>query len=253
MRAPDVLAGVKGRRSKLRLYGFVAVLLAALAVRAADKKKQATFVRLAGKEATLGDVPVVVARQPCGNWSWAAALETSLRMQGAPIAQTYWILKVNRGEVCEARAGDFDELARVLESDYYVLDDGSKVRLKVDYRPGPPTAPELVIASVLRKAPMMLEWRDRTYLLTGVVYDEYIAPNGGRFYELRELRLLDTTIDPAAKPAAPAGPPPSRIERRRDQDEDAPRPSADPRLVTFVKGRDDPGEIGGTFQVTVVR
>src|SRR5260370_7994137 len=123
-----------------------------------------------------------------------------LRVQDAGIPQEYWIQRLNHGKVCLPRAESFESLAGCLESDFYVMDNGRKLRLQVQYRDGAPTSPDDLIASVRHNQPIMLFWSGHPYLIAGVLYDEFIAPNGGRRFEVRELKLLDPYINPT--PAA---------------------------------------------------
>jgi hypothetical protein len=281
------------------LIVFAALFLLSLPLRA-DKKKAVNWMRRPGLVVRL-ETPLVVARQKCENWAWAAALETMLQVQDAGIAQEFWIQRINGGEVCLPRADSFENLARFLESGPYVLDNGRKVRLAVQYGEGAPNSPDDLIASVQRKSPIMLFWRGHPYVIAGVVYDEYLAPTGSRLFEVRELKLLDPFIDPSAGPAVSAKrtvfesrqeeakpaavcvtfatPPPSSpasqpvagsqpatplsdvppaapMERTASEaNQNAtkqPCVPEDPRIVSFVKGRDNPAEIDGTFQVRVV-
>jgi hypothetical protein len=252
---------------------------------AAKKKPVVNWVRRPAQSVRLAQMPLVVAKQKCENWAWAASLEAMLRLQDAPIPQEYWIQRLNHGEVCLPRAESFENLARFLESDSYVLDNGHKLRLQVQYHDGAPTSPDDLIASVQRNQPIMLFWNGHPYLIAGVLYDELIAPNGGRRFEVRELKLLDPYVNP--KPAAAASSGRTIFESRREEPEvnaecawaPTPQPAAagaaapataqpsetaggtaekppcvpdDPRIVGFVKGRDNLAEIDGTFQVRVV-
>ena len=46
------------------------------------------------------------AKQKCENWAWAAAVESILRAQEVPLAQSYWVTKADGGEVCKESATD---------------------------------------------------------------------------------------------------------------------------------------------------
>ena len=39
--------------------------------------------------------------------------------------------------------------------------------------------------------PLMVVWKNHAYVLTGVIYDEFIGPNNARILELKELTLAD--------------------------------------------------------------
>ena len=68
----------------------------------------------------------------------------------------------------------------------------------------------------------MLLWRDHTYLLTGLNYDEYVAPTGNKMFIITELRLFDA----AAQGAESA--------------------------VKFVRERDDPDDLKGVLDLSVI-
>ena len=216
-----------------RLGKFVLALLlvATLAVPAlaqifhkTPKKSYPPFALHKGLTADLKIMPVVVARQKCGNWAWAAALETVLRSQGVPLDQEFWILRLNNGEPCLDSAGSPEDLIRYLERDAHVLDDGRKVRLHVVYVPGPPTAMDAIIGSVQSNRPVIVYWRGRARVLSGITYDEKVSPTGDHMFEARELRLVDLY----APPKDPA------------------------RVAKFVKGTDSLSDFDGVMQVQVL-
>jgi len=173
----------------------------------------------------LQPLPQVVAKQKCGNWAWAAALETALRAQGVALDQTFWILRLNNGELCLDSAGTPEDLIRYLERDPHFLDNGKKVQLHVLWVPGPPTAMDLLIRSVQLNRPIIVFWRGRARVLSGVTYDESVSTTGDRIFDAREMRMIDLYAPPT-----------------------------DPtRVATFVKGTDNLAEFTGTMQVQVVQ
>ena len=189
----------------------------------ADKHKTKTqWMLRPAQTADLAPLPEVAARQKCGNWAWAAAVEGVLRTAGLAISQNELVMKASGGELCGDESPSPQEMIHAIEGELR-LEDGRKFRLQTRYRPGAPTSPEDLIVSVMRRHPLVLFWRGRAYLLAGVTYDEYIAPTGARRFEIRALRLADPLAPPEKKAAE--------------------------RLVTFVKGRDDPGEIEGVLEV----
>src|SRR3954470_4954144 len=180
-----------------------AIALAALAFfalpLAAGKKKSPFSMTRPGMKAELATLPSIVAKQKCGNWAWAAGFEAMLRTQGAgaPLDQSYWITRLNGGEVCLDAVGRWEDLLRTLERADYVLDDGRKLRLEPRFIAGAPTVPDDLIMAMRRNQPIMLMWRGRGYLLAGVTYDEQIATTGSRMFEITELKLLDPYAAPA--------------------------------------------------------
>lgn len=196
------------------------LLLLALAASAQDPKKlkgMPLAVR-PGQEEQITDLAVAPASQKCDNWSWAAGVETLLERQDVDLEQEFWLLRAYAGTVCISPLGDAQKLVSAINGEY-VLDDGRKVRLAARFLPGPPDQADWMIMSLRRGHPFLLLWRGHAYLVQGVVFDEYIAPTGARLFEIREFRLLD------------------------------PFAQGDKQRVTFVKGRDDAGEIAGTLDV----
>jgi hypothetical protein len=213
-----------------RLAKFALAFLCAVAVPASSqifhkkKKSYPPFAAHQGLTADLKTMPLVVAKQKCANWAWAAALETVLRAQGVPLDQTFWVLRLNHGELCLDTPGAPEDLIRYLERDPHVLDDGRKVRLHVVYVPGPPTAMDALIRSIQDNRPVIVYWRGRARVLSGVTYDEQVASTGDHLFVARELRLVDLY----APPKDPA------------------------RIATFVKGTDNLAEFEGMMQVQVL-
>lgn len=200
---------------------MLAILALAVAATAADQKpKGAPLVRLPGQSAEIATFAIPKPAQPCQNWAVAAGLEAMLAVSNVRLPQKYWVLKGDIGEVCREEPANFESLARLVNGEY-VLDDARKVRLELRYSEGAPAIPDDVIARLRLGRPSLFFWKKHAFVLLGVTYDEYIYPNGQRMFEIRELRLRDLML--------PA--------------------SADP--TTFVKGRDDPAEIGGIVQVIV--
>ncbi len=173
-----------------------------------------------GQTAELPSPPAVGVAQKCENWAWAAGVETILRSEGVALDQHYWVQKSDGGEICLESLAPLEQIARLISGEY-VLDDGSKARLEARYTLGAPVNLDSVILGLRNGHPALLVWRGHAYVLYGVVYDEYVSPTGHRLFDIRELKLADAFFA-----------------------ED------DRRLVSFLKGRDDPAEIGGTLEIS---
>ena len=200
------------RRLTIAVFLFSAVLACA----------QAGLQLRPGQIAEVPAFDTVVAEQKCKNWSWAAALETVLRLQGVKLGQRELVTKLQGGEVCDDDFTRFEDLPKLVEGQY-AREDGSKVRVSASYQPGAPTNVDDVIVAMRQGHPLVLFWKGRAYLLCGLVYDEYIGPNGQRIFDVRQMKLLDPYFG-------------------ADDDE---------QFVTFVKGTDDTNDINGLMQVTV--
>ncbi len=176
------------------------------------------------RPAQTAEVPAftaTVAAQKCKNWTWAAALETVLRLQKVPLDQHQLVTKKQGGEVCDDDFTRFEDLPRLVEGEY-ALEDGRKVRVSASYLAGAPTNIDDLIVAMRQGRPLILFWKGHAYLLCGLLYDEYIGANGQRVFVVREMKLRD--------PYVAAG---------------------DKQFVTFVRDTDDANDIDGLMQVKV--
>lgn len=160
------------------------------------------------------------AEKPCGNWAWAAGVADVAATQGVQIDQTYLVDRFYGGSVCLNAAGDFADLAKQISHEY-VLVDGQKFTLAARFLPGVPTQPDPLILALRQDRPLMLLWGNRTYLLTGMSYDEYIAPTGNKMFNITELRLFD----------------PLGEEGKRE--------------VVFSRDQDNPADLNGVLELSV--
>ncbi len=206
----------------MRKIVLACVLFTAAIAAGGDKKPQgAQLVKLADKTVELKVFWLPTPVQKCTNWAWAVAVEAMLKAQQVTLKQNYWVSKANLGEVCVDDAPTMEGLAKVVNGEY-VLDDGRHVRLKSAYVSGAPTIPDDLIAPLRDGRPVLLFWKSRPLVVRAATYDEYIYPNGQRMFQIKEMKLVD----------------PLRTGKQRE--------------VSFVNGRDDPGEIDGVFQVVVI-
>jgi hypothetical protein len=204
----------------MRRLGEIAcfILLVAVALHAGDKKRQQYYLK-PDQTADLSDTKLVTAKQNCENWGLAAGLETMLAKQNVALDQSFWVMRLNYGEICVPQLPSMELLAKVVNQEF-VLEDGRHVRLELHFTPGAPVNIDDVLAGLKRDQPTLLLWRGHPYYLVGATYDERIGRDGARLFELKELRLVDTF---AKEPA-----------------------------TTFQRGRDKPEEIEGILSVSVV-
>jgi hypothetical protein len=160
------------------------------------------------------------ADRPCGNWAWVAEIVDMASSRGARIEQQYLVDRLYGGSVCLESAGDVSSLTQQISHDY-VLPDGQRFQLAAQFTAGAPAQADPLIVSILRNKPLMLLWRNRPYLLTGMDYDEYIAPTGNKMFIVTELRLFD----------------PLREEGKRQ--------------VTFSRDRDNPDDLNGVLELSI--
>ena len=196
-------------------------MLLVLSLKAADKKQQQSYYLKPDQTADLAsDVKLTTARQSCENWALAAGVETLLQRQNVALDQSFWVMRLNGGELCVDQLPKIEALAQVMNKEF-VLDDGRHVRLEVRFVPGAPVNLDAVIAALKLQQVALLLWHGHPYYLTGITYNERIGRDGTRFFEVKELRLADTF---AKQPA-----------------------------IAFQKGRDNPEEIAGILSVSVLQ
>jgi hypothetical protein len=169
---------------------------------------------------SLGTNDLKAAERPCGNWSWVAGVVDMAETRGAHLDQQYLVDRLYGGSVCLDSPGDLDDLAHRISHDY-VLPDGQKFRLSASFLPGCPTQADPLIVSLREKRPIMMLWRNHSYLLTGMIYDEYIAPTGNKMFIVTELQLFD-----------PAG-----EEGKRE--------------MSFIRDRDNPDDLNGVLELAI--
>jgi hypothetical protein len=204
---------------QVKLHFAVFFLLIALSMQAAADQKQGQRYYLKPDQTAdlASDTKLNTAKQSCENWAVAAGLETMLQRQNVPLDQSFWVMRLNGGELCLDDMPTIDAVKLVVNHDF-VLDDGRHVRLEIHFEPGPPVNIDPVIEGLKLQQVTLLLWRGHPYYLTGMTYDERIGRDGTRFFEVKEIRLANTY---AKLPG-----------------------------VTFQKGRDDPAEIQGILSVS---
>lgn len=202
------------------LRALIIALLLAAPLAADQKNKGAPLVKLPPQAIDLPAITLSAAAQSCTNYAVAVAVETMLRAQEVALDQHFWVQKAYGGELCIDPMPDFDRFTRAINGTY-VLDDSRKIKLEAQIIPGAPTIPDDAIAPLRQGIPLLVFWKSRAYILHGVVYDEYIYPNGQRMFQLRELKMTDL-LAPAKQ-----------------------------REVSFVNGTDDPADIAAIVLVKV--
>jgi hypothetical protein len=204
-------------RYRPHLAFFLALLT--LSLWAVDQKQVQQYFLKPDQTADLAEeTKLSTAKQSCENWAIAAGLETMLQKQSVALDQSFWVMRLNGGELCMDKIPTIDALELVVNRDF-VLDDGRHIRLEIHFESGPPVSVDPMIAGLKSQRVSLLLWRGHPYYLTGVTYDERIGRDGTRFFEVKEIRLANTY------PKLPG--------------------------VTFQKGRDDPAEIQGILRVSV--
>jgi hypothetical protein len=201
------------------LLVFGVLLLLHVYVYGGDKKKQGQAYQLKPDQtADLRADKLNTAKQECENWAVAAGLETMLAKQGVQLDQSYWIMRLNAGELCVPEMPSMDALTKLVNREV-VLDDGRHAKLELQYFPGAPTNIDGLIYGLQLQNISLLVYRGHTYYLAGATYDEYVGLDGGRMLQVKELRLANTF---AGKPG-----------------------------ITFERGRDNPDDIQGVMTVSV--
>ncbi|HKV94532.1 MAG TPA: hypothetical protein VJW20_18440 [Candidatus Angelobacter sp.] len=203
-----------------RLHQIVILCaLLSITLQAADQKKQTYYVKPDQAVDLSSDVKLVTAKQDCENWALAAGVETMLAKQKVALDQNFWVMHMSGGELCLDKLPSMETLTHAVNKEF-VMDDGRHVRLEAHFVRGAPVNIDALIAGLRLQQVSLLLWQGHPYYLTGITYDEHIGANGTRYFEIKELRLANTY---AKQPG-----------------------------VTFLKGRDNPGDIGGVLSVAVL-
>ena len=169
---------------------------------------------------SLGKTDLKPAERHCENWSWVAGVTDMAEAGGARIDQQYLVDRLYGGSVCLSSVGDIADLAQRISHDY-VLPDGQRFRLDAQFTAGAPSQADPLIVAMRQNRPLMLIWRNHSYLLTGMAYDEYIAPTGNRMFMVQSLTLFDPDGD----------------EGKRE--------------VAFVRDRDNPDDLNGLIELFI--
>lgn len=221
-------------RSSLKLSLFLAIsVFPALALPGRNLRMNAGLFGLFGsnkqpppgwmlrkQHLDMEGIQLKAADQSCENWSWVAGITDMAAIGGAHIDQQYLVDRLYGGSVCLPSAGDYNDLARHISHEY-VLVDGQKFRIEAQFTPGAPTQADPLIVSIRQGRPVMMIWRNRAYLLTGMDYDEYISPTGNRMFMVTALKFFD--------PAAQEG----------------------KHEVVFSRDQDNPDELNGILELSV--
>jgi hypothetical protein len=174
-----------------KLIALVLVSLAlTLPMSAAKKKNQVAIQKIPDQWVELARVSEVVAEQPCGNWAWAAAMESILRRQKVELDQRYWVLKLNGGLPCLPSAGSFEDLKRQIDGEY-VLADHRHVRIEINYRESLPPTTDALILPMAHGRPYMIWWKGEPYLVKGATWDEFVYQTGQKLVAIKTLKLVN--------------------------------------------------------------
>ncbi len=165
-----------------------------------------------------------VADKPCGNYAWAAAVNTLLAVDGVRLPQSHWVVRASGGDKCLTRVEDPAGMTQQIEGDY-TLDSGRRIKLRSQFHAGPPNTIDDLVVLLRNGRPSIILFSGRVLLLQGILYDDHMRSYNDHFFIVKELRL----IDPALAPSAPG------------------------RTVTFLRDKDDANlaEIEGVITLTV--
>jgi hypothetical protein len=99
--------------------------------------------------------------------------------------------------------------------------EGRTLRVSATFAPTGAIKANSVVASVMQRQPLLLERKNRIYVLYGVVYDEHLYDTGAQDNVIRELLLID------------------------------PRYSDSRRFLTFNRAKDDFADVAGIASISV--
>src|SRR5712672_4633028 len=91
----------------------------ALSLRAPGQKQGQQYYIKPDQTADLAaETKLNTAKQNCGNWAMAAGLETMLQRQNVSLDQSFWIMRLNGGELCIDNPPTIDALKLVVNRDF---------------------------------------------------------------------------------------------------------------------------------------
>src|SRR5690349_794625 len=172
----------------------VVLLVTAVSLYAGDNVKKLggqSYLRKPDQTADIAEPKLISAKQACENWALAAGLESMLSQLNVALDQNFWVMRINAGEICSPDLPSADVLTKLVNQEF-ILDDGRKVRLELQYAGGGPTDVDSVIARLQHNQLSLLVWRGHPYYVVGATYDENVGRDGTRFFEIKELRLANT-------------------------------------------------------------
>lgn len=209
------------RRALTRVFLIAAVF--SIAASAQKKQKGVMYNRL-DQVVEISDAPAkaATASKSCTNYAWAANVETILKAQGFPLKHEDLVMKAAGGMRCLTEM-NYAETTRYISGDFMPYPNQRR-RVEAVWIEGAPRYPDAVIVSVRDGLPIVIVWKNKPYLLYGLVFDAYLTPNTQEnIFYIKELRLIDPTVA-ADKPE---------------------------RKVVFLRERDDMNEINGALWVRV--
>ena len=206
-------------QSSRQIAALVLLLVFSLSADGSMQKQQQRVLLNPDQTVDLTPTKMSTAKENCENWALAAGLETILQQQNVSLDQSFWVRRLNGGELCIAEMPSMDALAQVVNKEF-VLDDGRHVRLELHFVPGAPVDIGALIAGLKQQRLSLFLWHGHPYYMSGVTYDERIGRDGSRIFIVKELRLADTY---------------------------AKQPN-----ITFQRDRDNADEIAGILTVSVI-
>ncbi len=206
-------------QSSRQIAALVLLLVFSFSADGSMQKQQQRVLLNPDQTADLTPTKMSTAKENCENWALAAGLETILQQQNVSLDQSFWVRRLNGGELCIAEMPSMDALAQVVNKEF-VLDDGRHVRLELHFVSGAPVDIGGLIAGLKQQRLSLFLWHGHPYYMSGVTYDERIGRDGSRVFIVKELRLADTY---------------------------AKQPN-----ITFQRDRDNADEIAGILTVSVI-
>ena len=126
----------------------------------------------------------------CDSDSWPEAVAAVLGAQGVNFNAKYWNIKFFGGGCYSGMS--VSSIAPAITGDY-TLDDGQRIRIDADARPGLPNGAD-AIAAVQSDRPFLVAMNERAYLATDVAYiDHQYMTDGGivHVYAMTKVTLTD--------------------------------------------------------------
>src|SRR3954469_23806340 len=83
---------------------------------------QPSVTETPGLSIEIADATINPAKQPCQNWTWAAAVETMVAPAGVPVTQDDLVTRAEGGSLCKEQSPTFDRMTHALDGNFYLED-----------------------------------------------------------------------------------------------------------------------------------
>jgi len=175
-----------------------ALLLATPLMHAGKKKGQVNPEIHPDMLVEIPGLEVEKAQKSCDNWVWWAAVQTVLEQQNLPLKQSFFVDRSDGGACLnDDHPLNLYDVAGSVSGDY-ALPNGD--RFHAEAALGKTAVPVPMIVGALRAGrPMIAVWRQKPYIVQGILFDDRIYPGAQHTFIAKELHLISPANAEAVK------------------------------------------------------